>query len=94
VQLSCDEQRFTVSRKAADLSGIVKDTIGDVDDDEDDDDSVNDSPIEILLPNVTSEVLTLVVNYLEHYLIEEMTPITVCTPRSALVVNNYLIFLH
>jgi Skp1 family, tetramerisation domain len=94
VQISCTEVRFPVSRKAADLSGIVKDTIGDVDDDDDDDDSVQDGPIEIVLPNVTSEVLTLVVNYLEHYLIEEMTTITVRSPRSALVVNSYSKFLH
>lgn len=74
LQISSDGQRFTVSRKVADLSVTVQESIGDIDDD---DNSVADGPIEVTMLNVTSEVLSLVVQYLEHYMIEEMTPITV-----------------
>jgi hypothetical protein len=74
LQISSDGQRFIVSRKVADLSVTVQESIGDIDDD---DDSVADGPIEVTMPNVTSEVLSLVVQYLEHYMIEEMTAITV-----------------
>jgi Skp1 family, tetramerisation domain len=74
-QISSDGQRFEVPGHVANLSALIKDTIGDADDE--DGSEGDNTPIEIELINVTSDALALVVQFFLHYMEEEMTPITV-----------------
>lgn len=67
--ISKDSEKFTVPISVAQMSQLVKDTMGE----DDNEDESNDK--EIPLPNVKSEVLAKVVEFCKHYLTEQMNEI-------------------
>lgn len=72
IQISKEGESFTVDVSVAKMSKLVESTIDEDDDDDDDEEQGQ----EIQLPNVKAVVLAKVIEYCEHYKLEEMTPIT------------------
>eukprot|EP00980_Cylindrotheca_fusiformis_P028530 scaffold22607_cov123-Cylindrotheca_fusiformis.AAC.27 len=66
--VSKEGDSFTVPRKVADMSELVKSMMDDADDD-------GDEAKEIPLPNVKAQVLRKVIEFCEHHLEEPMTEI-------------------
>ncbi|OWB64197.1 hypothetical protein B5S29_g5248 [[Candida] boidinii] len=76
VIITSDEERFTVDRKVAEKSLLIKNMLknllpaadeDDEDEDDDEDDEDADAPIEVPTPNVRSQVMKNIIEWCEHY---------------------------